>query len=233
MENGNRNNIIGNRNDLSVDENGVRFVLRLDTDRHARHAAKAYARSVRSANAEVAKDIMEQVHTAENVSRLSEHFLITGGAGSGKTRYLKEMVSLASQSNKQVLVVVDDIRDTNYWGQTSSNAVIVTREKPLDQLLRMDCDILVIDNVDNRHSEYSWRLAKEMAQRGVIVWIGYQGGYDSNGRRLDVHEDFVGSETAKRLAETGILSWTAILAPYYDEPRYLDLDSNIVAVSRS
>ena len=73
MENGNRNNIIGstsgshiigNRNDLSVDENGVRFVLRLDTDRHARHAAKAYARSVRPANAEVAKDIMEQVHTA-------------------------------------------------------------------------------------------------------------------------------------------------------------------------
>lgn len=46
---------------IDPDPNAVYFVLRLDTDPHARNAAFAYARSVQSENPQFAKDIRDKV----------------------------------------------------------------------------------------------------------------------------------------------------------------------------
>lgn len=40
-----------------VDAHADYFVLRLDTDKHARHAARTYARSIEHSNPELARDI--------------------------------------------------------------------------------------------------------------------------------------------------------------------------------
>ena len=45
-----------------VDPEAVYFVLRLDTDPHARAAAREYARSVKDENPEFAEDILKKIH---------------------------------------------------------------------------------------------------------------------------------------------------------------------------
>jgi hypothetical protein len=44
-----------------IDKNADYFPLRLDTDRHARHAAKAYAESVKAENLQLYEDLMRKV----------------------------------------------------------------------------------------------------------------------------------------------------------------------------
>ena len=48
-----------------VDPKAIYFVLRLDTDPHARVAARAYAESVRAENPQFARDILEKVNNCE------------------------------------------------------------------------------------------------------------------------------------------------------------------------
>lgn len=49
------------KNDGTTDANADYFVLRLDTDPHAREAALAYARSVQTENVNLAFDIFQRV----------------------------------------------------------------------------------------------------------------------------------------------------------------------------
>lgn len=49
---------------VDPDPEAIYFVLRLDTDPHARHAALAYANSVEAENKEFARDIREKVEEA-------------------------------------------------------------------------------------------------------------------------------------------------------------------------
>jgi hypothetical protein len=44
-----------------IDKNADYFPLRLDTDRHARSAAKAYAESVKVENPQLYEDLMQKV----------------------------------------------------------------------------------------------------------------------------------------------------------------------------
>ena len=214
--------IVGNRDDLPEDANAIHFVLRLDTDPHARRAAKAYADSVYSIDAEFANDIMEHITKVENASRVTENILITGGAGSGKTRYLQQLVPIALQTGKKVVVVAEDPREWKHVisAHDDHELIVVSQETSLEHLLRMECNVLVVD-VHNHRQDLQWQIVKGMAQRGITVWIAQQGGYDANGRRLDVHEKFVDTETAQHLFDTGILRWTTILAPHYFEPHYI------------
>jgi len=47
---------------MEVDKKATYFVLRLDTDPHARAAARAYIQSVRHENPKLAEDIFRKVH---------------------------------------------------------------------------------------------------------------------------------------------------------------------------
>lgn len=49
--------IVEKVNGKPSDPNANYFVLRLDTDPHARHAIRAYANSIRSQNPELAEDL--------------------------------------------------------------------------------------------------------------------------------------------------------------------------------
>lgn len=53
--------IISKSDGSPVDENAIYFVLRLDTDIHARRAALAYAASVQAENPLFAREIREKV----------------------------------------------------------------------------------------------------------------------------------------------------------------------------
>lgn len=63
--------VISKQNGDPIDPNAFYFVLRLDTDPHARKAAMAYAESVENENPELAKDLKTRLCLYEPTLKLS------------------------------------------------------------------------------------------------------------------------------------------------------------------